>query len=279
MTSTRTPAATVAEVATAEQRNSLAWLDTYRRAGGPHAPGAFAAGARTVLLAVAFRDSDDERVQELVRALAAVEAAGEDADRFEPGDLVCRVASAALHGYSLPLLGEPRRVLELLAAVERDVPVRTVREAGAEGDAHVVGTVTLTEARTVVQDRGTPWPETLEVPAQTVELVLARPGYRGGDAWLSARFRAVSVRRETGAQFGGVDVVRRADTTPQETTWTASCRSHEGVRSLLDGELFGGTVVLAEGVELVASRYRYAGNDPRSLRLELRVAADVTAPA
>lgn len=255
-TTTHTPAASINDSTCTADRDALTRFAKDRDGLHTLSPWDIAVAAGRVLTCVAFRDIDTEPVQQVVRVLERINALElESPALLDHGvrSFVGAVAIAAVGGYSLSVLTE--RVTDTLDAHDRDRPVRRL-----ESGATVIGSVTV-PAHTVTRDHGTAWPETLEIPAQTADLILSAQGDRIG-----ASFTGMSVRRESGAQWGGVDVARSVDTTPRSSTDHLGTHTFAGAKVIATtGALFGGDVVLARGVTITCARYTHAGADPRAM--------------
>lgn len=184
--------------------------------------------ANLTLALVSFDYPDSDRVQEIVRTLAAISELDVDSEvvlSHEVTSFVVKVARAAFRGHTLPFAGEVSAVARRLVV---DRTVRVAVDAGAS-DPTVIGAIYVA-AHSERDDRGTPWASTYDVPEQIVAVRLVTDRSGSADNRVCYTLGAIERTRETGAQLGGVDVVRETLEVDAPTTRSRSARDYEFAR-------------------------------------------------
>lgn len=211
-------------------------------------------GANLISAVVAFEVTDAPRVQALIRALdliGGLDPESSAANAYAARSIVGQVAAAAAKGYSLPYAGEiDRHVAEIRAHLLRAY----VLEVGA-ADPTVIGALYVA-AEIRRDDHGTPWGTRYAIAEQTVPVRLAaeRTERQASVSWQTD---AVEIDRETGAQLGGVDVVRSVVKVDRPTTLGTSVDAGSFAGAIATGKLEGRFVLHPEA-RIVATPYTHA---------------------
>lgn len=225
------------------------------------------AAAKAILRSVSFLDDtgafEPRGVVTFLVAVAELDADSPAARSYSIRAAVGTVANAARRGYSIGVPATYARLLDELDAFALG-ELAGVAETRSNGSFRI-GAVKV-PAQQIRRDLGetAAWYELVEIPEQSVELILAPSHVAGRDAWISAKVAGTSVRRHgSGAP----------EDEHKPTEHVFSGRAYEVAKTIAgEGRFAGGPAVLSLGVELVASRYRLDTIDPTSRRWTVRAA-------